>query len=667
MSQTDSMLDVYVYENLQLLEELETILLSAEKEERFTGPEVDAIFRVLHTVKGSSAMMSFDGLTHLSHAMEDLFSCIRADREIAYDHPKLCFLSFAVQDFLRSEIEQLQEGAPPSRDPAPLLGEIDAYCKTLKADGPVPKDKDAAKAAPAPAPASAQNAPAEGKRYRARIMFEKGCMMENVRAFGVIKSIEALCASISTVPEDVLRDDSEEYIVENGFTLTMVSSAAAETLKEKIAGNFFIAALTFEELPEKEPARAAAQVSEEKAAPAAPQAAEQAAHQKQAYLNVRIEKLDKLMELVGEIVISESIVAKNPDIQALRLDSFDKATRQLGKLTDELQDTVMSMRMLSVSTTFHRLERIVRDVCVKTGKQADLVIRGEETEMDKSVIDNLGDPLMHIVRNAVDHGIEPPDVRRQMGKPAAGRVTLEAYNAGGEVVISASDDGQGLDRAALLKKASEKGLLKKRAEEMTDREVYSLIFEPGFSTNSVVTEFSGRGVGMDVVRRDIEKIGGNVSIDSTLGKGMSVHLRIPQTLAIIECMQVGVGRDIFLVPLLSIIKSFQPSAGELLVGPDGREMALLRGKCYPIMRLHRSFAIPDAQEAFENGILVQVSSAVGEYCLFVDKLLGEQQTVIKPLPAYISQTMGAQKGVSGCTILGDGSVSLILDVNGLME
>ena len=260
----------------------------------------------------------------------------------------------------------------------------------------------------------------------------------------------------------------------------------------------------------------------------------------------------------------------------------------------------MSTRMLPISTSFHRLERILRDVCVKTDKKAELIIRGEDTEMDKSVIDSLGDPLMHIIRNAIDHGIEMPEERVQNGKLPVGRVTIEAESISGEVVISASDDGRGLDRAAILKKATERGLLKKNAQELSDSEVYALVFEPGFSTSSVVTEFSGRGVGMDVVRRDLEKIGGNVSIESAPGKGMTVRLRIPQTLAIIECMQVSVGAGMFLIPLPSITKSFQPT-DEVVTDPDGKELALLRGKCYPIMRLHRKFAIPDALEVPQSG------------------------------------------------------------------
>ena len=353
MTQSDSLLEVYIYENLQLLEQLESILLSAEKEERFTSEEVDAVFRVLHTIKGSSAMMGFDGLTHVSHAMEDLFACIRADRALAYDQRRLCALAFNVQDFLKSEIEPLQEGATPGKDPQKLLAEIDVIFQELKGGGTKPASSPASPSPASPAPASPtaksrQAVPSGGSVYRARIVFEKGCMMENVRAFGVVKSVENLCSSVATVPADVLCDGSDVYIVENGFIITMVSSAPADTLREKIAGNFFIASLDFEQAsaqpgeakvdgnsaPVPPDAKGAAQSAPQAAAQSAPQAA---AQKQQSFVSVRLDKLDKLMELVGELVITESILTKNPEVLALRLDSFEKGARQLRKLTDELQ------------------------------------------------------------------------------------------------------------------------------------------------------------------------------------------------------------------------------------------------------------------------------------------------------------------------------------------
>ncbi len=664
MSQSDSLLEVYIFENLQLLDQLETHMLTAEKADRFSEVQVDAIFRILHTVKGSSGMMSFDGLAHLSHAMEDLFSFIRDNKEKHYDHRKVCDLVFSAQDFLKNEIERLQDGILPDKDPKELLDKIAHYHKELKngsAGEPVGMDAPAL-AASAPAVSDAGSGE---KRYEVNVRFEKGCKMENVRAFGIIKSIEPYCSSIVTVPADVLRDGSEDYIIEHGFSMTIVSASTRELLEEKISGNFFIASFSLKELIEKPEAVQAARPADTEANG---QTAEQMnAHQKQNYMSVRLEKLDKLMDLVGEIVIAQTTVTKNPQVANLRIETFEKASHQLQKLTDELQDTVMSIRMIPISATFHRLERILRDICKKTDKKAELFISGEDTEMDKSVIDNLGDPLMHIIRNAIDHGIEEPSVRLQKGKPETGRITVDARNNGGEVLVVVSDDGQGLDREKILKKGVEVGLVKKPESEMTDKEVYSLIFAPGFSTNQVVTEFSGRGVGMDVVQRNVEKMGGSISVDSVPGHGMSVQFRIPLTLAIITGMQVSVGGSVFILPLLSITKSFKPAPGEMFKDPDGNEMILIRGKCYPIVRLHSIFGIEGAQTELHDGILVMLEGDGRSYCLFVDALIGEQQTVIKPLPPYITRSLGWQHGISGCTILGDGSVSLILDVTGLLE
>lgn len=716
MSQNDSLLDVYVFENLQLLEQLESILLAAEKSDRFNAEQVGAVFRILHTIKGSSGMMNFDALMRLSHAVEDLFALIRENPEREYEHRTVFDLVFAAQDFLKGEIERLQDGIAPSGEANDLIEKISSYHKKLlngsapeKSAAPQKKQKAKKPAATEEAPTVAapvaeQTETAEAEQaagaYRAKIFFEPGCKMENVRAFGVIKSIEDICTSIRTVPEDVLKEQSEDWIVESGFELFVETAAAAEVLKSKILANFFIKSLEFSALSpsavqhpkavvqhvevkqeeEAEPileaeALAAPSVSVQEAAPkhvaqeaeaAAKNAADaQSAQQKQNYMSVKLDKLDKLMNLVGEIVITETTVTKNPEVLKLHLDSFEKASRQLRKLTDELQDTVMSIRMIPISATFHRLERIVRDMCRKTGKQAELVIIGEDTEMDKSVIDNLGDPLMHLIRNSMDHGIETPEERQRKGKPATGKIVVEARNTGGDVVISISDDGVGLDRDKLVKKGIERGLIKKPEAEVTEKEAYSLIFAAGFSTNEAVTEFSGRGVGMDVAIRSIEKMGGSLSVDSTPDKGMSVQMRIPLTLAIIDGMQVSAGGTVFIVPLLSIQKSFKPKNGDVFRDPDGNEMILVRGKCYPVVRLYELYHIENARTELEDGILVLIEADQQGYCLFVDELIGEQQTVIKPMPSYISRYRRWTKGIAGCTILGDGGISLIIDINSL--
>jgi two-component system chemotaxis sensor kinase CheA len=301
----------------------------------------------------------------------------------------------------------------------------------------------------------------------------------------------------------------------------------------------------------------------------------------------------------------------------------------------------------------------------KFEKKAKLTIIGEDTELDKNVLDNLSDPLMHIVRNAMDHGLEPAAERKRLGKNPIGEIELEARNTGGDVLILISDDGRGLNKETLIKKGIEKGLIKKPESEVTDKEAYSLIFAPGFSTKEKVTEFSGRGVGMDVVLKNIEKLGGSVSVSSEPGAGTTVKIRIPLTLAIIDGMQVSVGEASFIVPLLTIRESFKPGKKDVFSDPSGNEMIFIRENCYPVVRLYKVFGIETSVTNPEDGILVTVETQSQTYCLLVDDLVGEHQTVVKPMPVYISKTLGDIKSIAGCTILGDGNISLILDINGL--
>ncbi|MDR1619351.1 MAG: chemotaxis protein CheA [Clostridiales bacterium] len=674
MSQDNSLLEVYIYENTQLLEQLDGILLTADKSDRFTADQVASIFRILHTIKGSSAMMEFDRMAKLSHAMEDLFGYIRDNIDSAYNHREICDMVFAAEDFLTSEIETLQDGQMPTGEPGALLDRINACYNALKGgamsnshETPTPNIAFNDELQAALNMLDGNPAIKSGSRhYKAVIHFEKDCKMENIRAFGVLKSIENLYTRITTVPEDVLKDDGADEIVANGFTMFIESDTPSETLKEKIAGNILIEQLTFEPMEELTNTPLDRRASKE-TAPNAPKEAAPAPQQKHNYMSVRLDKLDKLLDLVGEIVITESTVTKNPDIVGLHLENFSKAARQLRKLTDELQDTVMSIRMIPISATFHKLERIVRDMCKKIDKEANLVIIGEDTEMDKNVIDNLSDPLMHIIRNSMDHGIEHPDIREQSGKNRAGAITIEARNTGGDVLITVSDDGKGLDREQLIAKGIERGLIKKPPPEITDKEAYALICTPGFSTNEQVTEFSGRGVGMDVVTKNIQKMGGSISVDSTMGEGMKVTLRIPLTLAIIDGMQVRVGDCVFIVPLLNIRESFKPAHGDVFTDPDGNELILIRENCYSVLRLYKLLGIESAVANFEDGILVLIDSDSESYCLLVDQLLGEQQTVIKPMPLYISRSADWLQGIAGCTILGNGDISLILDINNLLR
>lgn len=383
----------------------------------------------------------------------------------------------------------------------------------------------------------------------------------------------------------------------------------------------------------------------------------------QQVIRVDLEKLDKLLDLVGELVISEAMVANNQDLKGLQLDRFEKSVLHLDKITRDIQEVAMSMRMIPLSGTFSKMVRLVRDLSQKVNKKVSLEIIGEETEVDKTIIEQISDPLVHLIRNAVDHGIEEPEERIAAGKPESGQLTIEAKHSAGEVWITIEDDGRGLDRERILQKAIERGLIIDEERDMKDEDVWRLIFEPGFSTADKVSSISGRGVGMDVVKRNIEKLRGRVDIRSVKGAGTVFAVRIPLTLAIIEGMVVKVGPNRYTIPINSIKESLQPTGDQITCLPDNQEVVSIRGELLPVIRLHELYDVASDCRSLDSGILVVVENSEKKGCLFVDEVLGQQQIVIKALSSYL----GHVKSVSGCAILGDGDISMILDIDDLIN
>ncbi len=383
-------------------------------------------------------------------------------------------------------------------------------------------------------------------------------------------------------------------------------------------------------------------------------------------IRVDLAKLDNLIDLIGEIVIAENMVIHNPDLAGLELDNFNKAAGHLSKIVRELQEMAMVIRMLPISGLFRRMIRLVHDLSRKSGKKIDLQLSGESTEVDKTVIEKITDPLVHLIRNSLDHGIGSPEERVAAGKPETGIIKLEARHEEGEVQITLSDDGRGMDPAKLIAKAEAKGMLDGDGSQLSDTEALQLIFKPGFSTAEKITDISGRGVGMDVVRTNLEEIKGQVEVVSELGRGTDITMRIPLTLAIIDGMLIRVGSSRYIIPILSIRESFKPEAGAITVTPDGQELVRVRENLLPVLRLHKIHNLEPDSLRLEEGLLIVLEARNGNLCLFVDELLGQQQTVIKGLSEYIGK-QGEAYGVSGCTILGDGEVCLILDVQALSE
>lgn len=805
----EAMADMYVFETTSLLEQLDQILMKTENESSFAEEDINEIFRTMHTIKGSSAMMGLENMSKLAHAIEDMFYIIREDHPVISSMETLYDIIFSASDLLKAEIENLQEDEYTPTDFTEQMTKIEDFAAVLK--GAAPADGAAAAEAPAassetaaPAPAAAPtvpeaaSAPVSGSGLTTvKVFFEDDCKMENLRALLVINRISENCAELEYIPEDIENNgDTAKTIIKDGFLVKFRpaqgastdsimetirttanvksceiiergSEAAAGTagdavttvrvhfdddckmenlrallvvnnvrdvcenvtfepadiednaetsrviveegfvvhfksdkpqmVLQVIEGTPSVKSYVVEESPaapkEAAPAQTSAQPAQAAASaqpapakkaeapkpaakkaeapkPAADNGAAGAAKGgvKQSLISVNLNKLDVLLDLVGEIVITEAMVTSNPDLKGLKLDNFQKSARQLRKLNSELQDAVMSMRMVPISGAFNKMTRIVRDMKVKLGKDVELIFEGEDTEVDKSIIDQLNDPLMHMVRNSMDHGIEDNvEDRIAAGKSPKGKITLSAYNASGEVIIVIADDGQGIDPEKVLAKAERNGILTKPANEYSEKEILNMIMLPGFSTNEQVTEYSGRGVGMDVVKKNIEKIGGSVSVDSKFGQGSNFVIKIPLSLSIVDGMEISVGSSIFTIPINSIRNSFKVQPSQLVKDTTGKEMVMVYGECYPLIRLYQLYDLKPNTENIFDGIVILVETDGKSACIFADELIGEQQVVLKPFPAILGNYNIKQYGMSGCSILGDGSITIIIDVSNVIS
>ncbi|MBD7911709.1 chemotaxis protein CheA [Clostridium cibarium] len=666
----ESLLDVYIFETTQLIEELEQLVISGEKGNGFSDC-INEIFRIMHTVKGASAMMMFDNIAELSHAVEDLFYYLREEKPGEIDCNTLGDIVLEAIDFIRNEIVKIQEGNTPDGDGTSKISNIEGFLKEIKevheSDEVVEKQQIQIEES------SKVKKTCFSEGYEATVHFDEGCGMENIRCFEIIHKVSQIGEVVSTKPKDVLDSEDDEkvngQIRNDGFNITFSSDLDMESVKAIISETFFINKLKIKKLNEErfvEDITTKEQVDkdEEKNANKTKKKEKGASHQ--GFISLSLDKANKLMDLIGELVMSESMVTQNPDLIGLELGNFQKSARQLRKIIAEVQDTVMSIRMVPLSATFQKLNRIVRDMSKKMDKEVKLTIIGEETEVDKNIIEHISDPLMHIVRNSIDHGIETTEERVSKGKDKVGSVTLQAKNSGSDVLIIVKDDGKGMSEEKILKKARENGLLIKDENEMTREEIFNLIFLPGFSTKEAVTEYSGRGVGMDVVAKNIEKIGGSVRVDSTEGVGTSILIKIPLTLAIIDGMNVKVGKARYTLPTSSIKEFFRPKDSDIINDPDNNEMIMVRGKCYPIVRLNEHFSVETNISKVSEGVLIMVEQDNKGFCIWVDELLGQQQVVVKALPSYIKNIRNI-KDLSGCTLLGDGNISLIIDITGLIN
>ena len=709
---TDSMLDMYLFENGQLLEQLQETVLEQKDADSFDEESINEIFRTMHTIKGSSGIMMFDNITAVSHKLEDVFFYLRESHPDNVPHVELVAHVLEVEDFISNEMEKIKNGDSPDGDASELIKNLDQFLNQIKNGG-------------GEGGTVAENAQEEPKHfyiapvansdsrfYKIFITFFPETEMANVHAYKTVYALKEIAEDILYAPEDILTNEkSSDIILRDGFRILLQAQRSEAEVRELIGVGYdiekvevyecnadqFLLGFDFGvEQPKKpridlesriedaEPQKAAAPkpapvpenpkiapgdfvVQSKEPGKQKKLAKDKPKSEKASFISVNVSKMDQLMDLIGELVISESVVLQSSDLKVpgLNLDNFNKAAAQLSSISTDLQNVIMSMRMVPLTNTFQKMNRIVFDVSRKLGKDIEFVMVGDSTEVDKNIIEHISDPLMHLVRNAVDHGIETNEERVDSGKTEKGRVTLSARTEAGKVWISVEDNGKGLDREKILAKARKQGILdeSKPDSAYTDKEVYQFITLPGFSTNEQVTEYSGRGVGMDVVIQNIQAIGVTLEIESTPGYGSTMNLKIPLTLAIIDGIVMETGTSSFVMET-GVIKQFIRVKQDMMINePNGDEYVMIRGECYPVIRLGRWYGLTDYQDSVEDGVMLILEVEDKKICLLVDKLVGEQEIVVKPIPSYIKKV----KGLSGCTQLGDGSIALILDAPGLVE
>lgn len=639
------MLEMFVFESVQLLDQLEEILIKNEKSDSYSSHEINEIFRIMHTIKGSSAMMLYNDISSLAHTMEDLFYFIRENKQVSLNFSELTDLILKSSDFIKIELSKVKKGEESKNDSSSLIDEIRTFLASLKIVKSLSEQTGENQKYYKGLEKLTETTVVK-RLFKAVIHFEEGCKMESVRAFATIHSLKDIAEDIYYFPSNIIDEDNSDEIIRNdGFAIFIRTEHSIDIVREILMQTIFLKGIEIDELDDDKELIHKEKTQRSVLGKAIPTELKEAEKEKctetqlkslnQSIISVNIAKLDKLMDLVGELVIAEAMVIQNPDLKGLDLDNFQKAARQLNKITGEMQDMVMSIRMVPLAATFQKMNRIVRDMCKKLGKDVQLGIIGEDTEVDKNIIEHISDPLIHLVRNALDHGIESPEYRLSKGKPQVGNITLEAKNAGSDVLVIIKDDGKGLCKEKILNKAKEKGLLHKPEADMSNREIFNLIFLPGFSTKDLVSEFSGRGVGMDIVTKNIETVGGSVSVDSTADEGTTITLKIPLTLAIIDGMNIKVGNSRYTIPVISIKESFRPKENDIITDPDGNEMIMVRGQCYTILRLHEMYKVKACKTSILDGIIIMTQQDNKTLCIFADELIGQQQVVVKTLPEFI--------------------------------
>lgn len=683
------------------LDQMEQMLLNLDLSEA-NDEELNGIFRCAHSIKGGSATFGFSDVAELTHKMESLLDRLRRHEIKAI--PEMVDVLLESADASRSLLARHQAGGEgdvlPTADLVARISRLAAGegAQAAASAAPVPAPAPAV-AAPAPAPvvqAAPQPAPAAPNGLRhlhikigpLEVIESVDAVKELFRDIPGLGSIEDLpCDEPQTrlfavqthSTDDDLLDLMAFHVSKEQVQISSQDAVAAATPVSAAAPVAVNAEAAAEVHSADEVTHPAAAVPEGEAygifdgAPGAPSIKPVAAAAKTATrpnmaqmestsIRVDVKKVDQLINLAGELVIIQAMLAQNS--RALDPSANQQLLAGLADLdrnTRDLQEAVMSIRMIPMSTVFSRFPRMLRDLANKLDKKINLVTQGEATELDKGLVEKITDPLTHLVRNSLDHGIESPEDRIKAGKSETGTLTLAASHQGGSIVIEVRDDGKGMNREKILKKARERGM--DVSDSMPDSEVWMLIFAPGFSTADVVTDVSGRGVGMDVVRKNIAALNGSVEIDSVEGVGMRVSIRLPLTLAIMDGMSVGVGEEVYILPLSSVVESFQVNAADVSSVTQGSQLVKVRDEYMPVIELEKVFGVPRTEASQRSDIMVVVESDGSRVALLVDELLGQHQVVVKNLESNYRKV----PNVSGATILGDGTVALILDTSSLVR
>jgi len=647
--------------------------------------EINSIFRAAHSIKGGGASFGFMDISNFTHVMETLLDEMRDGRRE---------VTQPIVDLLLESVDVLQEMVTAAKDgeesDTERTAKVHKKLEAMLAGESADAEKEATTVAGTKEKTAAEKTEASGWQIKfkphpdmikggndpARIFRE----LQNLADMTITVDVSELPAFCDLEPESSylgwtleLRGDVQETEIRELFSWVEDESdleiTPLDIADSTEVDNEVTRPESKSDAVEKTEARPqpAAERNKPDSAPATADKSKSAASKKDSgSIRVSIDKIDELINMVGELVITQSMLSQiSSSLEEgteTNLEKLLDGITQLERNTRELQESVLQIRMLPISFSFSRFPRLVRDLSKKMGKKIELKMIGEQTEVDKTVLEKIGDPLVHLVRNSLDHGIETPDIRTAAGKPETGTLELHAYHEGGDIIIKVIDDGAGLNREKILQKAIEKGLVNEN-EEISDERIYNLIFQPGFSTADQVSDVSGRGVGMDVVRRNIRDLGGNVSIDSNDGAGSTVTIRLPLTLAILDGQLVQIGEETYIVSLVSIIESLQmvPESINSITGQS--DLYRLRNEYIPIIRVNELFGMKSGTTNLHEGLLVVVEADGMRVGLFVDDLLGQQQVVIKSLETNFKQI----QGISGATILGDGTVALIMDVPGLIQ